>query len=51
MPGLADTLARLGADGDRLLAEGGRMSEAEAVRYALREPAPAGTGTPDTVRA
>ena len=37
VPGLAATLAELGADGDRLLAEGAAMSDADAVRYALEE--------------
>jgi predicted ATPase/class 3 adenylate cyclase len=37
LPTLSDTLERLGADGERLLAEGAAMSEAEVVRYALRE--------------
>jgi predicted ATPase/class 3 adenylate cyclase len=38
IPSLADTVARHGADGERLLAEGAAMSLAEVVRYALREP-------------
>jgi tetratricopeptide (TPR) repeat protein len=37
LPALSETLDRLGADGERLLAEGAAMSEAEVVRYALRE--------------
>ena len=44
VPRLAATVARLGADGERLLAEGAALSDTEAVRYALREepsPAPA----------
>jgi predicted ATPase/class 3 adenylate cyclase len=41
VPGLEETLARLGAEGERLLAEGAAMSEGEAVRYAL---APSGSG-------
>ena len=35
VPGLADTLATLGPDADRLLAEGAAMSDAAAVAYAL----------------
>ena len=38
VPGLEETLARLGSDGERLLAEGAAMTDDEAVRYALREP-------------
>jgi predicted ATPase/class 3 adenylate cyclase len=38
--GLAETVARSGADGARLLAEGAAMSVDEAVRYALRTAAP-----------
>lgn len=41
VPGIDRTLARLGADGERLLAEGAAMSEEEVVRYAL-EPSAAG---------
>jgi predicted ATPase len=37
VPGLEETLARLGPDGDRLLAEGAAMTDDEAVRYALGE--------------
>jgi predicted ATPase len=37
VPGLEATLAGLGTDGDRLLAEGAAMSDADAVRYALEE--------------
>jgi len=37
LPTLPATLERLGADGERLLAEGAAMSEAEVVRYALHE--------------
>jgi hypothetical protein len=37
LPALSETIDRLGADGERLLAEGAAMSEAEVVRYALRE--------------
>jgi predicted ATPase len=39
IPGLDSTITRLGADADRLLAEGTAMSVDEVVRYALREPA------------
>jgi len=39
IPSLAATVARHGADGERLLAEGAAMSIAEVVRYALQEPA------------
>jgi predicted ATPase len=35
VPGIEATLARLGAEGERLLAEGAAMSDGEAVRYAL----------------
>jgi predicted ATPase/class 3 adenylate cyclase len=38
VPGIEKTLERLGADGERLLAEGAAMSQDEVVRYALREP-------------
>jgi predicted ATPase/class 3 adenylate cyclase len=38
VPGIEKTLDRLGADGERLLAEGAAMSQDEVVRYALREP-------------
>src|SRR4051794_35597584 len=41
VPGLRAAEARLGADGQRLLAEGAAMSVDEVVRYALREPDPA----------
>jgi predicted ATPase/class 3 adenylate cyclase len=37
VPGIDRTLADLGADADRLLAEGAAMSDDEAVRYALRD--------------
>jgi hypothetical protein len=37
LPALSETLERLGADGERLLAEGAAMSLAEVVRSALRE--------------
>jgi tetratricopeptide (TPR) repeat protein len=40
IPGLQETVTRLGQDGERLLAEGAAMSIAEVVRYALREPVP-----------
>ena len=39
VPGLEETLARLGADGERLSAEGAGMSDDEVVRYALGDPA------------
>jgi hypothetical protein len=39
---LSETRERLGTDGERLLAEGAAMSEAEVVRYALREGPSAG---------
>jgi predicted ATPase/class 3 adenylate cyclase len=55
VPGLEGTLVRLGAEGDRLLAEGAAMSDGEAVRYAL-EPSRSGVqrvpeGGPHTVGA
>jgi hypothetical protein len=37
VPGLEATLAELGDEGERLLAEGAAMSDAQVVRYALRE--------------
>lgn len=37
IPGLEETLRRLGPDADRLLAEGAAMTEEEVVRYALGE--------------
>lgn len=37
---IEETVARSGAAGERLLAEGAAMSVAEVVRYALREPSP-----------
>jgi predicted ATPase/class 3 adenylate cyclase len=40
VPGVDETLARLGDDGARLLAEGAAMSDDEIVAYALEEPAP-----------
>jgi predicted ATPase/class 3 adenylate cyclase len=41
VPGLKEAEARLGADAQRLLAEGAAMSVDGVVRYALREPDPA----------
>ena len=38
IPQFAETVARRGADAQRLLVEGAAMSVDEAVRYALREP-------------
>ena len=35
---MTETVARRGADAQRLLVEGAAMSVDEAVRYALREP-------------
>jgi predicted ATPase len=46
VPGIEETLTRLGADGRRLLAEGAAMTDEEAVRYALREAATGSPGTP-----
>jgi len=40
IPHLREILAGRGADGERLLAEGGAMSVAEVVRYALQEVSP-----------
>jgi hypothetical protein len=37
VPGLEETLAGLGDEGDRLMAEGAEMSDADVVRYALGE--------------
>jgi len=40
IPRLEETMARLGPDGERLLAEGAAMNLDQVVRYALREPSP-----------
>jgi predicted ATPase/class 3 adenylate cyclase len=37
IPGIDDTLARLGTEADRLLAEGAAMTDDEVVAYALRD--------------
>jgi predicted ATPase/class 3 adenylate cyclase len=45
VPGIEETLARLGPEGDRWLTEGAAMSDDEAVRYALRlDPGPEAGG-------
>jgi hypothetical protein len=36
VPGLDETLARLGPEGERLLAEGAAMTDAEVIAYALQ---------------
>ena len=38
VPRFEETVARVGVDGERLLAEGAAMSDGEVVRYALKEP-------------
>ena len=42
VPGIDETLARLGAHGETLLAEGAAMTDDDVVRYALGEPVAAG---------
>jgi hypothetical protein len=43
VPGIDRTLADLGPDAERLLAEGAAMTDDEVVRYALREQVAAGS--------
>ncbi len=51
VPGIDRTLADLGADAERLLAEGAAMTDDEVVRYALREQVSAGSGSQGTIGA